>query len=99
MFSAPRLLLEGWIRSIILICLKTINPRFGFQNFEEKLTDVFLTGDITGASKLKGAISYSYMDLKFATKNFSSENKLGVGGFGVVYKVALHSMIFKIMIS
>ncbi|XP_028800644.1 wall-associated receptor kinase-like 14 [Neltuma alba] len=46
-------------------------------------------GDITGASKLKGAIHYSYMDLKYATKNFSAENKLGEGGFGAVYKVAI----------
>ncbi|KAI9100226.1 hypothetical protein K1719_024444 [Acacia pycnantha] len=50
---------------------------------------VLAGGDISDASKLKGAINYSYMDLKFATKNFSAENKLGEGGFGAVYKGTL----------
>ncbi|XP_054797481.1 uncharacterized protein LOC129302579 [Prosopis cineraria] len=44
---------------------------------------------IIGASKLDGLVTYSYEDLKFATNNFSEENKLGQGGFGVVYKGAL----------
>ncbi|KAI9100118.1 hypothetical protein K1719_024336 [Acacia pycnantha] len=48
-----------------------------------------LRGDITGASTLKGPVNYSYGDLKSATKNFSIENKLGEGGFGVVYKGTL----------
>ncbi|XP_054796734.1 cysteine-rich receptor-like protein kinase 2 isoform X2 [Prosopis cineraria] len=43
-------------------------------------------GDITETSKLKGPVTYSYQDLKSATKNFSDENKLGEGGFGIVYK-------------
>ncbi|XP_028782534.1 cysteine-rich receptor-like protein kinase 2 [Neltuma alba] len=43
-------------------------------------------GEIPGASKLKGSITFSYKDLKSATKNFSDENKIGEGGFGVVYK-------------
>ncbi|XP_054793570.1 cysteine-rich receptor-like protein kinase 3 isoform X1 [Prosopis cineraria] len=46
-------------------------------------------GDIIGASKLKGPTVYNYKDLKTATKNFSQENKLGEGGFGVVYKGTL----------
>lgn len=32
-------------------------------------------------------IVFSYLTLKVATNNFSKENKLGEGGFGVVYKV------------
>ena len=48
---------------------------------------VSLTGDILGATELKGPINYRYNDLKKATKNFSKENKLGEGGFGDVYKV------------
>eukprot|EP01018_Ginkgo_biloba_P031197 Gb_23804 [translate_table: standard] len=29
---------------------------------------------------------YSYRELKLATKNFHQDNKIGEGGFGVVYK-------------
>ncbi|KAI9100236.1 hypothetical protein K1719_024454 [Acacia pycnantha] len=46
-------------------------------------------GEISGASKLDGLLTYSYKDLKFATNNFNEENKLGQGGFGVVYKGTL----------
>ncbi|KAI9100028.1 hypothetical protein K1719_024246 [Acacia pycnantha] len=46
-------------------------------------------GEITGASKLARPVTYSYKDLKFATKNFSEENKVGEGGFGAVYKGTL----------
>ncbi|KAK4278121.1 hypothetical protein QN277_016012 [Acacia crassicarpa] len=46
-------------------------------------------GDMTGISKLKAPVNYNYRDLKSATKNFSSENKLGEGGFGSVYKGTL----------
>jgi len=30
---------------------------------------------------------YSYKEVKMATNNFDKDNKLGEGGFGVVYKV------------
>ncbi len=30
---------------------------------------------------------YSYSNLKTATKDFHQSNKLGEGGFGIVYKV------------
>ncbi|XP_028754206.1 cold-responsive protein kinase 1 isoform X2 [Neltuma alba] len=46
-------------------------------------------GDISGVSKLKGPINFSYRELKFATKSFSAENKVGEGGFGAVYKGTL----------
>ncbi|XP_028800652.1 cold-responsive protein kinase 1 [Neltuma alba] len=46
-------------------------------------------GEIIGGSKLKGPTIYTYTVLKTATKNFSEENKLGEGGFGVVYKGTL----------
>ncbi|XP_054796812.1 cysteine-rich receptor-like protein kinase 5 [Prosopis cineraria] len=49
----------------------------------------FSREEIYGASKLGGLVTYSYRDLKFATNNFSEKNKLGQGGFGVVYKGAL----------
>lgn len=33
------------------------------------------------------SLRYDLAQLQSATDNFSKENKLGVGGFGVVYKV------------
>ncbi|KAL4577877.1 hypothetical protein LXL04_013992 [Taraxacum kok-saghyz] len=39
-----------------------------------------------GATELQGPMTYSYNDLKKATKDFREENKLGEGGFGDVYK-------------
>lgn len=47
----------------------------------------YTLGDIPGASKLKGPVTFSYNVLKAATKNFCIENKIGEGGFGAVYKV------------
>ena len=32
---------------------------------------------------------YSYAELRVATDNFNPSNKLGQGGFGVVYKVCI----------
>ncbi|XP_043715122.1 cold-responsive protein kinase 1-like isoform X2 [Telopea speciosissima] len=49
------------------------------------------TGDILGATELRGPVNFSYRDLKIATKNFSEENKLGQGGFGDVYKGVLRN--------
>ncbi|GFZ09575.1 cysteine-rich RLK (RECEPTOR-like protein kinase) 34 [Actinidia rufa] len=46
-------------------------------------------GNILGASELQGPVTFSYKDLKWATKDFSDENKLGGGGFGDVYKGTL----------
>ena len=34
---------------------------------------------------------YDFSQIKEATGNFSSENKLGQGGFGPVYKVTIHA--------
>lgn len=33
------------------------------------------------------ALQFDFGSIKVATNNFSDENKLGRGGFGVVYKV------------
>lgn len=48
---------------------------------------IFFTGNILGATELRGPEPYRYKDLKAATKDFSDETKLGEGGFGDVYKV------------
>ncbi|XP_042507135.1 cold-responsive protein kinase 1-like isoform X2 [Macadamia integrifolia] len=45
--------------------------------------------DILGATELRGPVSFAYRDLEKATGDFSQENKLGEGGFGVVYKGVL----------
>lgn len=34
--------------------------------------------------------TFSYEELKIATNDFNSANKLGEGGFGPVYKVCLY---------
>ncbi|BAT88854.1 hypothetical protein VIGAN_05248600 [Vigna angularis var. angularis] len=55
----------------------------------ELSTTIASSGDILGATELRGPVNYKYNDLKAGTKNFSAENKLGEGGFGAVYKVVL----------
>ncbi|KAK1361846.1 putative cysteine-rich receptor-like protein kinase 3-like [Heracleum sosnowskyi] len=46
-------------------------------------------GNMPGATELQGPATYSYKDLKLATKDFSEETKLGKGGYGDVYKGTL----------
>ncbi|KAL1540776.1 cysteine-rich receptor-like protein kinase 2 isoform X1 [Salvia divinorum] len=48
-------------------------------------------GNILGATELQRPNVYSYQELKAATDNFSEENKLGEGSFGVVYKANLRN--------
>ncbi|KAK4278123.1 hypothetical protein QN277_016014 [Acacia crassicarpa] len=75
---------SGVALALILVAL------FSFIRRRKNLEGV-PRGDIPGASKLKGPVTYSYKDLKSATNNFSEENKIGEGGFGVVYKGILKS--------
>lgn len=46
-------------------------------------------------AELRGLVSmsniFSYAELRIATNNFNPENKLGEGGYGVVYKGKLRS--------
>ncbi|KAH9332015.1 hypothetical protein KI387_004123, partial [Taxus chinensis] len=45
------------------------------------------SGEISGdAPKLKGARWFSFQELKQATNNFSTQNVIGSGGYGKVYK-------------
>ena len=48
------------------------------------------TNDITTVESLQ----YDLTTIQAATNNFSSENKLGEGGFGDVYKVTKEFMYF-----
>ncbi|KAF7848580.1 hypothetical protein BT93_L1828 [Corymbia citriodora subsp. variegata] len=41
-----------------------------------------------------GALTFNYSELHNATNGFSLDNKLGQGGFGIVYKVILHPDIW-----
>lgn len=42
--------------------------------------------DIDGVSGVENIKFYTYKELQLATGNFSQENKIGEGGFGLVYK-------------
>ena len=54
---------------------------------------VFL-GDMLGLSKLQGPVTYSFKDLKSATRSFSEDSKIGEGGYGDVYKVIFNLQQF-----
>lgn len=41
----------------------------------------------TDVSEIQNVNIYTYRELRIATEGFSSANKIGQGGFGVVYKV------------
>ena len=47
----------------------------------------------TEISNIPNVRLYSYKELRKATENFRSENKLGQGGFGSVYKVQLKQLL------
>ena len=41
----------------------------------------------TDVSEIQNVNIYTYRELRIATEGFSNANKIGQGGFGVVYKV------------
>nr|GMD52501.1 cysteine-rich receptor-like protein kinase 2 [Ipomoea batatas] len=51
-------------------------------------------GDILGATQLRGPENYRYKDLKFETKKFSKENKLGEGSFDEVSRGGVQTSEF-----
>ncbi|KAJ7519425.1 hypothetical protein O6H91_20G037700 [Diphasiastrum complanatum] len=65
---------------ILFICIKNRNPKV-LVIVEESTTETHF---------FKGCLMVSYKSLKDATRNFHKENKLGQGGFGVVYKGTLY---------
>ncbi|KAL6959766.1 hypothetical protein U1Q18_039921 [Sarracenia purpurea var. burkii] len=60
----------------------------GFVYYIRKKRNSMSSSNILGALKrLPGALTeFSFKDLKKATNNFDEKNKLGHGGFGVVYR-------------
>jgi len=44
-------------------------------------------GELDNDIKIDELLQFDFATIKFATNNFSDANKLGQGGFGIVYKV------------
>jgi hypothetical protein len=50
--------------------------------------------DVTTVEKLVNSLQFDLATIEAVTKKFSKINKLGIGGFGEVYKVRLISILF-----
>ncbi|KAL6346057.1 hypothetical protein AAG906_025337 [Vitis piasezkii] len=59
------------------------NSRLSAAPASESHDEAFLEGQILPTPNLK---IFSFADLKTATRNFKSDNVLGIGGFGTVFK-------------
>lgn len=51
-------------------------------NFQVLILFVFLLGNL-----IRNITNFTFNELRSATDNFNSSNKIGRGGFGTVYKV------------
>ena len=63
---------------------------------EKKEYNVMIDQSIEGQSKDMEVLFFTLAIIVIATNNFSSYNKLGEGGFGLVYKVTLQQAFLKI---
>ena len=63
---------------------------------EKKEYNVMIDQSIEGQSKDMEVLFFTLATIVIATNNFSSYNKLGEGGFGLVYKVTLQQAFLKI---
>ncbi|XP_015877131.4 putative serine/threonine-protein kinase [Ziziphus jujuba] len=88
-----------WIKAVLFFkdCLK---PPINIQKFQEIMKIGFVCSkcfsssqginisdnSFSGEAILLDVHAFSYNELKAATNNFSSSNKIGEGGFGSVYK-------------
>ncbi|TMW94966.1 hypothetical protein EJD97_009560 [Solanum chilense] len=74
----------------LLIVLLILSGYFGYYNYfnEKKRDDNRSQSTILGALKSLPGMprGFEFKELKEATNNFDEKNKLGEGGFGVVYK-------------
>ncbi|CAI9114877.1 OLC1v1015693C1 [Oldenlandia corymbosa var. corymbosa] len=67
------------ILALLLWCQLFRNPK----KFEKS--------NIFGTTEIRGPITYDYKVLKYATRDFNEENKLGEGGFSEVYKATMRN--------
>ena len=58
--------------------------------------NVMIDQNIEGQSEDMEVPFFTLATIVIATNNFSSHNKLGEGGFGIVYKVTLQQAFLKI---
>ncbi|XP_043717625.1 cysteine-rich receptor-like protein kinase 10 [Telopea speciosissima] len=72
------------IPTVVIVILLFIMCFFYLQRKNRKRKDNFMD-EITNAESLQ----FSFSSITTATNNFSDANKLGVGGFGIVYKGTL----------
>ena len=63
---------------------------------EKKEYNVMIDQSIEGQSKDMEVLFFTLATIVIATNNFSGYNKLGEGGFGLVYKVTLQQAFLKI---
>ena len=63
---------------------------------EKKEYNVMIDQNIEGQSEDMEVPFFTLATIVIATNNFSSYNKLGEGGFGLVYKVTLQQAFLKI---
>ena len=74
--SVPRFLPSEWFE------------RKGNETYPQSTHILFTIAELFGIDDQRPH-TYSYSELRTATEDFSSSNKLGEGGFGPVYKVYL----------
>ena len=63
---------------------------------EKMENNVMIDQNIEGQSEDMEVPFFTLATIVIATNNFSSHNKLGEGGFGLVYKVTLQQAFLKI---
>ncbi|KAJ0843579.1 putative non-specific serine/threonine protein kinase [Helianthus annuus] len=78
------------ILALVFFCVFTRRKR-RLESRSSGMNSVREKGDTEEITTAK-SLQYSFGVIKAATNNFSENNKLGDGGFGVVYKVQNHTI-------
>lgn len=79
------------LQSIRIDLLKTDTCWTSCQLLYAKASFVSMPTELAG---IKNINLYTYKELRVASDNFSPANKIGEGGFGLVYKVTAHFMFY-----